>query len=474
MRDKLVAIFGEERVITDPARLHEFHDDYTELDGQDPAAVVTAETVEEIQALVKLAPALGASVTPRVANTNIGGLAVAAEGGIILDLRRMNRILEVDGDNMLAVIEPGVTQQQLKDHLLELGLPLTMGYSLAPPHVSVLANSVLNGLTNRSLRYGAMADWISGLEVVLADGSTLRTGSWAVEGIPPWGRPPLPDITGVFTGFIGTTGIVTKLAFQLWPRHPLEQRLFILGYSTEGVYNAVQHLCRLEICEDIGGLSWPSAKMMMGVERPHPEPDPDEPTFFLYVDLAAELPEEMDLKIRQLNMVLDRQRAEGHRFEPPLDVNTLIKVNPAMDAFAEFPTDLEFLTQHSGKGLTWMGTYGPLPRFADTAERCSQIMVDHGIPPTIVSRPMRGGHFGVLRFVIIFDKQNPDEIANVRKCMAALLQEVTDAGFLMYKTPRWAMEILREKIDPGTRGLVRKIQEMMDPEGILNPGKLEY
>ena len=471
MREELVEIFGEDRVITDPAALHEFHDDFTEIEGQDPAAVVVATEAAELSALVKLAAAKGFSLTPRIANTNVGGLAIAAEGGVIVDLSQMNRILEVNADEMYAVIEPGVTQQQLKDYLVEHEIPLTFGFSLGPPHVSILANCILDGLTNRSLKYGSMSLWVSGLEVVLADGSSLRTGSWAIDGISPFGRPPLPDLTGIFTAFQGTTGIVTKGVFQLWPQHPFEKRLFILGYDPESVFDAVQRLCRLEICEDIGGLSWPTGKMMMGVQYPDPEPDPDEPKWFLYVDLAATLPEEMALKERMLMMVLDEQRALGKRFEAPLDIHTLLKVNPAMGAFAEFPVDLEFLTNHGGGGLSWMGTYGPLHKFAATADVCNAIMARHGFAPAIVSRPMRGGHFGVLRFLVTFDKQDRDQVERVRTLMRELLDAATEAGFAMYKTPDWALRLLKDRIDPGTLEMIRKIKKLTDPDGILNPGK---
>lgn len=471
VKDKLVNLFGADRVITAADKLHEYHDDYTELAGQDPAAVVFPTTTEEVAALVKLAREEGASITPRVANTNVGGLAIAAVGGIIADLTRMNRIVRVDADEMFAVIEPGVTQAQLKQYLLDHDIPLTFGFSLAPPHVSVAANCLLDGLTNRSLKYGSMAQWISGVEAVLGDGSVVRTGSWSIRGIDPFARAPMPDLTGIFTCFQGTTGIVTQLAFQLWPKHPLEKRLFILGYDAAGVFGAVRKLCRLECCEDIGGLSWPSGKMMMGIQYPNPVPDPDEPKWFLYVDLAAEVDEEMALKERLLNNVLAEQRAAGHRLEEPLDVGTLVKVNPAMAPFADFPTELTFLTDHGGGGLSWMGTYGPLSRFAETSDRCSEIMVEHGYAPAIVSRPMRGGHFGVLRFLVTFDKSDSGQVQRVREVMHALLEAVTEAGFAMYKTPAWALQWLQDRIDPRAIELVRAIKKLTDPHRILNPGK---
>jgi glycolate oxidase len=118
-----------------------------------------------------------------------------------------------------------------------------------------------------------------------------------------------------------------------------------------------------------------------------------------------------------------------------------------------------------------MGTYGPLSRFAATSELCTEIMVEHGFAPGIVSRPMRGGHFGVLRFLVTFDKSDADEVQRVRKVMLALLEAVTDAGFAMYKTPAWALEWLADRIDPRSIELVRAIKKLTDPAGILNPGK---
>jgi hypothetical protein len=143
-------------------------------------------------------------------------------------------------------------------------------------------------------------------------------------------------------------------------------------------------------------------------------------------------------------------------------VSTLVRVAPAIRTFADFPTDLEFLTNHGGGGLSWMGTYGPISRFAATADQCSAIMVRHGFAPAIVSRAMRGGHFGGLRFVVTFDKAWQPEVRRVHELMQELLVAVTEAGFAMYKTPAWALEWLRDRIDP---------RAITDPEGVLNPGR---
>jgi len=474
LKQFLIDLLGADGVLDTAADLAPYREDFTEIAPSDPDLVAFVTTTEQVQAILVKATETRTPVIPAVYRTNIGGLCMAGEGGgLILDLTRMNRIHEVNVDDMYAVIEPGVTQRIMKDYLVEHDLPLTLGYSLAPPDTSIFANALLGGLTNRSLKYGDQSQSISGLEAVMADGSLVRTGAWAVDGISPYGRVPLPDLTGLFVAFQGTTGIATRMAFQLWPLHPINRRLFFLTYNPTATYEVVMRLCKKEVCDDIGGLSWPSAKMMMGVQRPHPVPDEGEPVFFLYLDVTAEIPEEMAVKTSIIQSVIDEVSAMGEEFVGPLDIETLVKVNPAMEAFAQFPTDLEFLTNHGGGGLSWIGTYGPISRFARGAEVCTEIMVRHGFPPVIVSRPMRGGHFGVLRFITIFDKGDAAEVERVREVNRELLEALTGLGFLMYKTPVWAWRELKDRMDPGMLDLTKRCKKMMDPAGILNPGKMD-
>ncbi|MBI3098602.1 MAG: FAD-binding oxidoreductase [Planctomycetes bacterium] len=467
--DRLTALLGAGAVSVDEAAFRELPPDLTEIPSRDPDVVVRATTVAQIQSLLRLANETRTPVTPVITNTNVGGLAIPTHGGIVLDLRGMNRILEINADDLYAVIEPGVSWGQLKEALEKEHPELRFAYSLSPPETSIVANHLMDGLSNLSLRHGATGQWINAIEAVLPTGELMRAGSAAWSS--SWcSRSPMPDLVGLFVNFHGTTGIVTKMAVQLWPNPKFRRRVFVLAYRYAEGYRFLRRLVRAELCDDIGGLSWPLGKMLFG--DPHPVyHDPAEPVLFCYLDISAHFEREFQARLETLEELLAAERREGARFDGPLDIAELVSVEPGFQKFAEFPTRLDFLLDHPGGGLTWIGTYGPFSQMDRGVEAGAQIMERHGFPPAIVSRPMRGGHFAVLRLLAIFDRKNAAEVERVAAMNRELVDAVLPMGFLPYKTPAWVLDRHGASIDPVFRRLVGTIQTAMDPNGILNPGR---
>lgn len=467
--DALRARLGAERVRTDDATRAEFRRDTTENPDGVPEAVVQVHELDELREVVRIAAAGRVPLVPRVAGTNLGGLAIPSRGGWVVDLAAMNRIVEIDLDDRVAVIEPGVTFIQLRRALDELSPEVTIGYPLSPPDTSILANCLLDGLGNLSLRHGSMGSQICGLEVVRADGSLLRTGAWAA-GVPvPFSRAPLPDLTGLFVSWQGTTGIASKLAVELWPVQPFRERSFVLAYDRAATTRALRELPTLDVLDDLGGLSWPVAKLLFGVTHPC-ERDPGEPEFFFYVDLSAASRALFDAKRAAVREFVRGLRRDGLRVEDPIDIPSLVRLEPRLARLAEFPTRLDFLLDHPDGGLTWVGTYGPLSRFEAACAAGIGVVERHGFPPTIVARPMKGGHYAVLRFIQLFRRDDADDVARVRRCNAELCDVLHRHGFVMYKTPAWAIERYRAQLDPGFARLVREVRDVLDPERIMNPG----
>ncbi len=466
---RLESITGKGRVLYEKKDLIPYSEDMTEAEPHTPDFIVKPKNTEEVQKIVKLASEYKIPITPVVAGTNLGGLAIPVEGGIVLDLKEMNRIIEVNRDEMYVLLEPGVTFGQLKKYLDENGINLTIGYPLSPPYVSVVANCLLDGLGNLSFLHGAMSEWIGGLEAVLPNGDLIKTGAAALS--THWfSRAPMPDLTGIFVNWQGTTGIVTKMAVQLYPNPPLRRRAFILTYSAEDGFNIMRKFSRARIFDDIGGLTWPTGKMLLGIEKPM-ERDPDEPEFYVYFDYSGNISEEMKAKEKIVKSILKEFNSTGVELEGPIEVKDLIRVNPDFSKFADFPMSLDFLIETTGGGLTWVGTYGPTSKWEQGLREGERIMKKAGFPPTTVTRPMKGGHYGVLRFIMIFNKKDPAERKRVAEVNSELCDMVLESGFIPYKAPAWAVKKFLKKIDPNYLMMMREIKKMVDPDGIMNPGR---
>ncbi len=99
------------------------------------------------------------------------------------------------------------------------------------------------------------------------------------------------------------------------------------------------------------------------------------------------------------------------------------------------------------------------------------LMEEHGFPPIVVTRPMQGGHFGVLRFIAIFEKSDEERVKRITKLNEELSDLVMELGFFPYKTPPWVIRRHEDKIDKNFRQLVKRVRNLLDPNGIMNPGK---
>jgi FAD/FMN-containing dehydrogenase len=161
VRDRLVAIVGADHVT---APTDEHLTDSTEFPRGTAECVVAPATADEVRAVVRLSAELGFAITPVVAGRNVAGIALPRRaGGIVLDLRRLDRIVELDRDAMYVVVEPGVTFGRLKAFLDEEAPELVYTYPFAPPDTSVVNNALLDGLNNLSMRHGAMGRWLNGV-----------------------------------------------------------------------------------------------------------------------------------------------------------------------------------------------------------------------------------------------------------------------------------------------------------------------
>ncbi len=220
---ELRKVVGPEYVISDPAELKVYETDGLTIFKAAPDIVVLPGRTEEVAEAVRLCARERIPFVPRGAGTGLSGGALAVEGGVVIGLNRMNRVLEVDYANQRAVIEPGLVNIWLSNHVGP------RGFYYAPDPASQTACSIGGNVAENSggphcLKYGVTTNHVLGLEVVLASGQVVQIGGWTADTLGY-------DLTGIFVGSEGTFGIATKIVVRLL-RRPEAVRTMLLVFET--------------------------------------------------------------------------------------------------------------------------------------------------------------------------------------------------------------------------------------------------
>jgi 4-cresol dehydrogenase (hydroxylating) len=251
--EELAEAIGADKVFTDEATLREFRDPFQHesSDAFAASAVVMPETVEEIQAILRVANERGVSLWThgQGRNNGYGGGAPVVRGSVVVSLRNMNKVLEVNEELGYAVVEPGVRWFDLYEAIQAGGHKLTVSV----PDLgwgSVVGNTLDHGMSY--MPYGVDQSAQCGMEVVLADGTVMRTGMGAMEGNPAWhcykrGLGPTPDQLFMQSNF----GIVTKMGYWLMPEPEIYMPLWLHVPNDDDLGPLIDTLRRLMLDDTI-------------------------------------------------------------------------------------------------------------------------------------------------------------------------------------------------------------------------------
>ena len=219
----LVGIVGAENVLTAKSdKITHSYDATQEV--YLPDVVVYAASVEDVSAIIKIANKYRIPVLPRGAGSGFTGGTLPVNGGIVLVLTRMDRILDIDTENLTAEVEPGVVTGELQRQVEKLGLfyppdPASKEFSTLGGNVAECAGGP------RCVKYGVTKDYVLGLEVVMPTGEIIRTGGKTLKNVVGY------DLTKLFVGSEGTLGVVTKIILKLLPK-PAAKKTMLVQFET--------------------------------------------------------------------------------------------------------------------------------------------------------------------------------------------------------------------------------------------------
>ncbi|MFH1929410.1 MAG: FAD-linked oxidase C-terminal domain-containing protein [Chloroflexota bacterium] len=268
---ELRRIVGESYVIYDePERMLDYAHD--EVAGEEhahmPEVVIKPASAEEISEVVKLANRERIPVTPRGAGSGLSCGAVPVYGGILLSVERMNRILEIDRDNLVVIVEPGVITSEISEAIKEHGL-FYAGYPMSVELCYIGGNIAENAGGGRAIKYGVTGRYVLGLEVVLPTGEIVQLGGKRVKDVTGY------DLIHLMVGSEGTLGIFTKITLRLLP---LPKARVVLLIPFEDVPTAIGAVTQIitqgriipSSVEFMDALSVKTAYEYIGERPPHP------------------------------------------------------------------------------------------------------------------------------------------------------------------------------------------------------------
>ncbi|MEA3358520.1 MAG: FAD-binding oxidoreductase [Thermodesulfobacteriota bacterium] len=462
-------IVGPENVSNEPYSLECYARDSTTNSPSLPSYIAMATTVEQIQGLVRLANKEKIPIIPAVGMSNTGGLTIPVEGGIILDLHRMDKIIEINRDIDYAIVEPGVTIGQIDTELKKIGYWVSL--PVGPPgSAGLLPGYILHGYGHLGGKFGINSEQITGAEVVLPDGELVKLGGGAVS--PYWfHRTPIPDLLGLVLGWQGTTGIVTKLSINIYQRPKFKDAVGWGIFTShddplpESCARFLLKIGRSELAYDISGHSWGAVQIGKGLKYPlAPKPKGD-PELYFAATTYAFTEEELVLKKK----IIERMIKEGIDSGLPFDftdVTGRIKV--------EMPTKyaLKYSDHRGGGGLDYIGSITPVINWSQGIKRLNEIFDKFNFTPYIRLSIYRGTLQGMMRALMPYNRGDKKDVEAVQKMARDVVQVILDCGGLIYKAPSFASEEMWKRGDPNFFKLMKLVKQTLDPNRIMNPGRL--
>ena len=451
----LTEIVGENYVSYQPEELFFYARDPGLMPTNKPDYVVLPKTSFEIQGIVRLGNREKISIVPMGAGLALTGLVIPLKGGIVVDMKRMNKIIKVDEKARYAVVEGGTSQGFLKSYLEKNHPRLRHSIPDAPPAATIASNVIIHGQGRLTQQYGFNSEMVSGLEVVLPSGELCTIGSASISSDWFSRGAPLPDLSGLFLGWFGTTGIITKVGLKLYPKKKIRDVEIFVTDNENLVPDIVYEITHTEMVEDV--LIFTQPLPMMFKDNHHV-------SFYL----TGDTDEEIEFKRKMTWKALDgfiRNKDGG-----------FMSVSPAMKpSFLEMPqTSASRLADvKKGGGFQYSGPIITVEKYPECSRKLVEMSSKYDLAYSGMIRVIGRGHCMMFGFAFTFNRADPDMMDRTRKALEEISEYVLEIGGVYWKPTVAEQKVTIDRMDPNTRHLMKTIKDSLDPNGIMNPGKWE-
>ncbi|HET8643448.1 MAG TPA: FAD-linked oxidase C-terminal domain-containing protein [Pseudonocardiaceae bacterium] len=451
---ELRAAVGEDCVVTDADVTASYARDMMPLAPSGiPAAVVFPRDTGQVQAAVRVCGAHRTPIVPRGAGSGLSGAANAIDGCVVLCLARMKRIIEVDPENRLAVVEPGVVNLDLREAVEKEGL-------FYPPDPSSYDWCTIGGnlATNAGglccVKYGVTTDSVLGLEVVLADGRLLRTGRRTVKGVAGY------DLTKLFIGSEGTLGVITKATLTLRPL-PQAPATLVASFRTTGAAGrAVITIVREGLVPSLMEImDRTSIRAVQNHQNTELGMGADSAALLIcQSDAGGEAARHELAAIEQAcnDAGADLVYATGDLAEGRLLLAARRAVLPALETLGTWLTD---------------DVCVPRNRIAELIEGSERIANRLGLTIAVVGHAGDGN----MHPTIVYDASSPDETRRAHEAFDEILEVGLGLGGTVtgeHGIGRIKQDWLEREIGEVGIDVHRRLKAALDPENLFNPGSM--
>ncbi|MEO8666047.1 MAG: FAD-linked oxidase C-terminal domain-containing protein [Ignavibacteria bacterium] len=452
--NKLKEIVGEGSVILDDESLKLYSRDYTENLSFDPEVIVKPHTTEEVSHILKLANEFKIPVVPRGGGTGLSGGALPIYGGICLSMERFKKIIEIDKENFQAIVEPGVITQVLMEECEKQNL-------YYPPDPSSKGSSFLGGNLAecsggpRAVKYGVTKDYVLGLEFVTPTGEIINSGARVLKNVSGY------NLTQLMIGSEGTLGIITKIILRLIPL-PKYKKVLLAAYNNiEDCAKTVAKIFQSGITPSALELMEKSAiqaaERQLGKKFPNGEAEAQ-----LLIEVDGNYEESLDKDIEVIAGLVTEQGA----FDVLLaeDANKMNEVWALRRCIGEAVKSISEYKEED--------TVVPRSKIPELIKGVKEISAKYGITTICYGHAGDGNvHVNILKDKLddkSWDDNLDTAIRQIFKLTVSLGGTISGEHGIGYSQKNY----LPIALGVNEIALMKNIKKTMDPNNIMNPGKI--